>query len=150
MDALFTSKNARKFSNSGKIEEWIHQFLHDEGNNIPFSDGLKLENRYFIGPLKMPLSLFSRCCGPEETMKYRVGFEEFEERVTRIQHRLENGWDMPPLMICYENNGFELNDGNHRYEALTRLGVKEFDIIIWITKEKDYGRFMKDYESFIV
>lgn len=35
-----------------------------------FSDGLKLFDRYFMGPVKMPLNLFKRCCGPEENMRW--------------------------------------------------------------------------------
>jgi len=149
MDTIFTSQVAREFSKSGKIEEWIHLFLQDEGNNIPFSDGLKLEKRFYIGPIKMPLNLFSRCCGPEENMKYKLSFEGFQDRVSRILQRLESGWDMPPLIISFVNNGFELNDGNHRFEALSHFGVSEFDIIIWITKQEDYERFLEVYSSYL-
>lgn len=47
-------------------------YLLEDGRNVPFSDGLKLFERYYIGPVKMPLELFHRCTGPEENMKYRI------------------------------------------------------------------------------
>uniref|UniRef100_UPI0040575209 hypothetical protein n=1 Tax=Acetatifactor sp. TaxID=1872090 RepID=UPI0040575209 len=40
---------------SGLLEEWVHTYLLYERKNKPFSDGLYLEERYFIGPVSMPL-----------------------------------------------------------------------------------------------
>lgn len=148
MDELFTSKEARKYSNEGRIEEWIHGFLCDEGNNIPFSDGLKKEKRYYIGPIKMPLHLFERCCGPEENMKYRINKGGFEWRVSEIRKRIESGWDMPPLIINYSSNKFELNDGNHRYQGMADIGYDECDVIIWTTGQEDYKAFLDLYSKY--
>lgn len=39
----FTLEEAVQFSQIGCIEEWVHLFLRTSGNNIPFSDGLKLQ-----------------------------------------------------------------------------------------------------------
>lgn len=55
MDNLFTGKIAREYSKEGKNDEWIHLFLCNEGNNVVFSNGLKLEKRTYIGPLKILL-----------------------------------------------------------------------------------------------
>lgn len=68
MDNLFTLATALQFAEEGKIEEWIHLFLNCESNNVPFSEGLRLEKRFFIPPVKMPLNQFTRCCGPEKYM----------------------------------------------------------------------------------
>jgi len=146
---LFTSASAYEYSNQGKLEEWIHSFLCGEGNNIALSQGLMLEERYYIGPVKMSLDFFQRCCGPEKDLKYQIDKHGFEKRVDAIQIRLQKGWDMPPLIINYADCKFELNDGNHRYEALIRSGIKEYNIIVWITKQKDYKQFMKKYGSYL-
>ncbi len=148
MEQVFTSEGALRAAKKGHLEEWIHEFLSNEGNNIPFSQGLKLEPRYFIGPMKMPLSLFTRCCGPEPELKYTIDKQGFEHRVNAIIGRLENGWDMPPLIVNYFDDQFELSDGNHRYEALIKKGVKEHYFIIWITGEKDYNSFVNKYELY--
>lgn len=47
-------------------------FLNNEGNNPDLSKGLKIKKTYFFEPVKMPLLLFSRCCGPEEGLKYKI------------------------------------------------------------------------------
>lgn len=63
----------------------------------------------------MPLSLFERCCGPEDHMKWQVNAQDFENRVNALIESIQIDHDMPPLIVQYVNNGFELNDGNHRY-----------------------------------
>jgi hypothetical protein len=140
---IFSSKGAIEYSEKNKLEEWVHLFLNSEGNNIGFSTGLLLVNRHYIKPQYLPLSLFSRCCGPENGMKYLVSVEEFEKKVEKIKERIINGWDIPPLIINYTNNVYELNDGNHRYEALVRLGYTNSWVIIWITEEKDYFDYIR-------
>ncbi|QVK19454.1 ParB N-terminal domain-containing protein [Mycoplasmatota bacterium] len=147
MSEIATLKKALEYKNNNHIEDWIHSFLHDEGNNIPFSEGLRLSKRYYIGPIKMPLSLFKRCCGPEENLKYVIDQTDFERNVKAIQERYKKGWDMPPLIINYVNKSFELTDGNHRYEALRRENIKDYYIIIWITEKEDYEHFINYYNS---
>jgi hypothetical protein len=145
MNGLCTLGKALEYAAEDNIEEWIHLFLHDEGDNVVFSDGLKLEKRFFVGPIKMPLNLFERCCGPEDSMRYQIDAGGFDWRVNEIQKRFKDKWDMPPLIINYCEDKFELNDGNHRYEALKRSGVQEYHVIIWITEDRDYQSFSSKY-----
>ena len=72
MNNLYTSKKSIEYSNEGKLEEQMHMFLNNEGNNPDLSKGLKIEKTYYFEPVKMPLLLFSRCCGPEEGLKYKI------------------------------------------------------------------------------
>jgi hypothetical protein len=149
MEKIYTRHHARKYAKDNRIEEWIHEFINNEGNNVAFSEGLKIEKRIFIGPIIMPLDLFNRICGPEEDNKYIIDNKSFDERISRISTRLQSGWDMPPLIINFANNVFELTDGNHRYEALVRRGIMEWDIIIWITGEDDYDQFLISYGGYL-
>lgn len=137
--------SAKEFSEAGKLEDWIHLFLLSDGHNKIFSDGLKHFNRYYLGPLTMPLSLFSRCCGPEENIKYQVSEEWFEKRVQALKEKLKSNDDMPPLIVHFVDHGFELCDGNHRIEALTQLGIKEYPVIVWITEKDEYEEFVGKY-----
>ncbi len=140
---------AQEFANQGKLEEWVHSYLLSDGRNKDFSDGLKLFDRYFIGPLKMPLSLFTRCCGPEENMKWRINEDWFEKHVSELEDVIKREKDMPPLIVHFlVENGkacFELNDGNHRYEAYKRLGINEYYVIVWITEKHEYDLFIEKY-----
>jgi hypothetical protein len=149
MDYKSTLSAAQAYTKNGKLEDWIHAYLLSDGNNKAFSDGLKLVDRTYLGPYRMPLSLFKRCCGPEETMKWRVDLDGFEKRVENLKRLILSDYDLPPLIIQFVNGQFELNDGNHRHEAYTRLGIKEVDVIIWITENHDVERFIAKYSQYL-
>ncbi len=141
--------SAKEFSDAGNLEKWVHLFLLSDGHNKAFSDGLKLFERYYLGPLTMPLSLFSRCCGPEDNIKYQINAEWFEKRVQSLKKTLQSNNDMPPLIVHYVDHGFELCDGNHRFEALTQLCIKEYPVIVWITEKDEYEEFVERYGIYL-
>lgn len=137
--------SAMDFAKCGKVEEWIHQYLLSDGHNKEFSDGLKLFDRFFIGPIQMPLQLFTRCCGPEDGMKYHIPEDWFEKHIAELKDVLTQQKDMPPLIVHYVDGGFELNDGNHRLEAYSRLGIAEYYVIVWITEKEELEDFNEKY-----
>lgn len=141
--------SAKEYAAEGKIDEWIHIYLKSDGHNEAFSDGLKLFDRYYIGPMAMPLNLFKRCCGPEETMVFRVDEEWFHIHVQKLKQVIEENEDMPPLIAHYVEHDFELNDGNHRLEAYKMLSYKEIPVIIWITEEDEYREFCEKYGEYM-
>jgi len=131
-----TVKSAMEYAQQNKVEEWVHEFLCGEGNNKPFSDGLKLKKRQFTPPALMKLDLLTRIHGPESDMKYRVVGEEhigyFRLKIEEIEQRYAAGnWDMPPLIVQCCDEIYELNDGNHRIEALKNLKIDEYWVILW-------------------
>lgn len=142
--------SAKAYAAAGKLEEWVHAYLLSDGDNREFSDGLKLFDRYFIGPVRMPLNLFTRCYGPEEHMKFRTNSVEwFEQCVGRLMEVIRQEEDMPPLIVHYVDGGFELNDGNNRHEAYKRLGIAEYEVIVWITEKEEYDEFMARYGHYL-
>lgn len=144
-----TLSSALSYAKESKIDEWIHMYLLEDGRNVPFSDGLKLFERYYIGPVKMPLELFHRCTGPEENMKYRIDKDWWPIHVAALEDSIKKDPDMPPLIVHYVEDDFELNDGNTRFQAYTNLGVKEVNVIVWITEEAEYQDFLKLYEKYV-
>ena len=149
MEYKSTLSSATGYARNGKLEEWIHTYLQSDGHNQEFSDGLKLFDRYFLGPVKMPLSLFKRCCGPETDMKWIIPKKSFEKKVSELQKVIFENDDMPPLIVHYVAGEFELNDGNHRLEAYSRLGVAEYYVIVWITEKEEYADFMEKYSKYM-
>ena len=143
-----TLASAKAYAEAKKIDAWIHLYLNSEGENIPFSDGLKLEDRYYLSPIEMPVSLFMRCTGPEPEMKYQIDKDWFVQHVAQIEDAVKSGFDMPPLIINYADGKFELNDGNHRHKAYENLGIEKAWVIIWITREEDYLDFMNEYGDY--
>ncbi len=149
MEYSNTLTSAIGYARNGKLEEWIHTYLKSDGHNPEFSDGLKLFDRYFLGPVKMPLSLFTRCCGPEEGMKWQIPEDNFNWKVNQLMEVIKKGTDLPPLIVHYGDGGFELNDGNHRHEAYARLGIEEYYVIVWITEKEEYTEFMEKYSGYM-
>lgn len=144
----YTLKSAETSYKDGKIDEWIYEYLLNDGNNEGLAHGLKLEKRHFLRPIKFPLNLVNRCCGPEKNMSYIVDETDFNIRVKKIENILNSDFDMPPLIVNYDKGNFHLNDGNHRHEAFNRLGIEKFWAIIWITSKCDYDDFMKTYGEY--
>ena len=141
-----TLSSAKAFAAEGRLEEWVHAFLLSDGDNRAFSEGLKLFDRYFLGPVRMPLSLFTRCYGPEEHMKFRAASVEwFDLCVGRLMDVIRQEEDMPPLIVHYVDGGFELNDGNNRHEAYRRLGIPEAEVIVWVTEKDEYDEVLEKY-----
>jgi len=139
--------NAVDAARLGKLEEWVHEYLLTEGRNEGFSVGLKREPRRFLGPFEVPIALLSRCCGPEEGMKYVVPLKVFEDRVGEIQAAVERGFSFPPLIVNFSSDGFTLNDGNHRHEAFLRTNIRKVSAVIWTTGEKDFQDFQEIYSD---
>lgn len=78
-------------------------------------------------------------------MPYRVHPEVFERKVRGIMDAAESGADLPPLIVNYADGELTLNDGNHRYEAYSRLGRRECEVIIWTSSREDMVRFEEKY-----
>lgn len=150
MEYKNTLSSSLDYSRKGQIEEWIHLYLNSSAMNKELSDGLKLFERFYIGPIKMPITLFNRCCGPEEDMKWKVDKASFEKKVSFLENSVKHDFDMPPLIIQFVDEHFELNDGNHRYEAYIRSGIKEIYVIVWITERQDYELFNLKYADYII
>lgn len=150
-----TLTSAEEWAAAGKLEDWVHAYLLSDGHNKPFSDGLKIVDRIFLGPVEMPLKLFTRCTGPEETMRYRIHPEVWEDHVNQLQQAIRQNEDMPPLIVHYlipegkTDGEFELNDGNTRWEAYSRLGIEKAHVIFWITDRYEYEQFTERFGEYL-
>ena len=144
-----TLSSCRAYAEAGKLDAWIHLYLNAEGRNVPFSDGIKLTDRYFVGPAVFPLRLFRRCAGPEPEMKYRIDGAWFARKTAELEKAIREGADMPPLIVHYVEGAFELNDGNHRHKAYENLGVENVWAVVWITEEAEYRDFLSKYGAYV-
>ena len=144
-----TLSSAKAYAEAGKLDAWIHLYLNEEGRNIPFSDGLKLFDRYYFSPALFPVRLFRRCAGPEPEMKYRIDPDWWEHKVKELEKAVQADPDMPPLIVHYVDGEFELNDGNHRHKAYENLGIEKAWVIIWITEKSERDDFMEKYGEYV-
>ena len=157
MDYACTLTNAIECGQHGMIEDWIHAYLLSDGDNKPFSDGLRMIDRIFHPPVSFPLNLLTRNTGPEPGMRWQIHPDWFEIHVNQLMDAIKAGADLPPLIVHYwipegKVNGatqalgeFEMNDGNHRLEAFKRLGVERYHIIFWCTEQHEFDQLMERY-----
>ena len=144
-----TLSAAKAYAEAGKMDAWIHLYLNEDGRNIPFSDGLKLFDRYYFSPALFPIRLFHRCAGPEPEMKYKIDKDWWAIRVADLEKSIQNDPDMPPLIVHYVAGEFELNDGNHRHQAYENLGIENAWVILWITEEAEKDDFLLKYGEYV-
>ena len=151
MDYACTLANAIKCGEHGMTEEWVHAYLLSDGDNKPFSDGLRLFERSFHKPVSFPLHLLTRNTGPEPEMRWQIHPEWFEKHVSRLLEAVRAGADLPPLIVHYwipegkTDGEFELHDGNHRLEAFSRMGVERYHVIFWCTEKHEYEQLLERY-----
>lgn len=133
----FTIKEAMDFSTKGKIEEWVHLFLNSIGDNKPLSDGLKLEKRFWLGPIAISINDLNRCCGPESNMEYFNSDDSWDKEIKKFQKLIKDEWDMPPLIAENIRGELIIRDGNHRLEAMKRENFDKCFVIIWDSENQD-------------
>lgn len=127
------------------VEEWVHDFLNNEGGNVEFSKGLKITERHYSDLIKINLAHIERCCGPEQNMQFVIDEHHFEINVNKMVGAIRDGWQAPPLIINYEKGQLTLNDGNHRLEAFKRTDMDSYWAVVWTTEKQDYDDFCKKY-----
>lgn len=133
----FTGTEARAWAQAGKIDQWIQHFLRNDSGahpnpNVGFAEGLLLEERFYIGPIELPLSAMQTVRVAKDLSDPRE-LESFRRRVDSILADLPE-WDMPPFLLQHRDGGLYLTDGNHRYTALVESGAQSAYAIVWGSK----------------
>ena len=135
----FTVPEAQHYAQAQQLEDWIHSYLTTGAwHNTGLSNGLKQQRRWWAGPLELPLNDLSRCTGPEPDMEFVMPRESWEQRVTRIQADLRDTLQMPPLIVEYRSGILSIRDGNHRHEAMCRMGLETCWALVWYNTRRDY------------
>ncbi|WP_160036404.1 ParB N-terminal domain-containing protein [Paenibacillus sp. An7] len=128
---IYTMNSAMEYASKNDLETWVHLFLNGEGGNVGLSEGLKLKTRYWLGPVEMETRFLKRIVGPELDMEYVEDENWWNHNINQICKRLEEGWDMPPLIAENRNGYISIRDGNHRLGALQKLKKDKCHILIW-------------------
>ncbi|GAA4155163.1 hypothetical protein GCM10022286_03750 [Gryllotalpicola daejeonensis] len=141
-DVEFTGSGARDAAAAGLIEEWVHAFMRGKGDNVPLSDGLALQQRWWLGPVAAPAHALRRKVGPEPGLPYPVSEAEWAESLPGYVGSIENGWDVPPSIVEYVGaDQFPIADGSHRVEALRSLGRQAVEVVVWFNSEAEWRSF---------
>ena len=82
-------------------------------------------------------------------MTYRVDKDWWEHKISELTKVIQDGTEMPPIIVHYVDGEFELNDGNHRLQVYKDLGIETVWVIIWITEEQELKDFMCKYGEYV-
>jgi len=136
----FSVHGARQAARANQIDSWVDAFLTNggHGTNLPMARGLKQQRRWWIGPLRVPLDSLTRICGPEPGMPYQTTPAAWEARVSAIAASSRDPEALPPLLLEYRKGLLALCDGNHRHEALRRLGQTSAWALVWCNSRQAY------------
>ena len=145
----FSVRGARDAAAAGLIHEWVDAFLTNDGPgaNLPMAVGLAKQRRWWIGPLRVPLSSLTRICGPEPEMEFRTSPEAWEAHVSEIARAASSAEQLPPLILEYRETGLSLRDGNHRHEALCRRGETHAWALIWCNSAEAFDEATSTHPS---
>ena len=152
----FSVRGAQQCAEQGRLGAWVHAYLNTgEGFHQRLAAWFEREERFWLGPIEVSLSRLTRRYGPEEAMPWKEPREDWERRVTAIQHAFAQPDAMPPMIAraikdeADEALSFRLllNDGAHRHEALVRLGVATFWVILRFDSAAQRRAFVSAYRG---
>jgi hypothetical protein len=133
-----TASSAREALAAGELAEWSQAFLRGEGDNVNIANPLseRGDDVYLLAEVR--LDDVNDISGVGDDFDWPVPRDEFEAKVTSMMQRLEEGWDAPPLIVHAPT--LRLVDGNHRREALLRLGRSSYWAVMWFRRPPPNGR----------
>ena len=135
------SLSAKKWAEDRRVEEWVHKYLLSGkgGKSDPeFSEGLKREKRWWIGPIELSLNDLSPAVGTDTGMEFVVDKDKWYAWTSRLAKSFSNPAALPPLIAEYRACELSIRDGNTRYGAMKLLGWSTCSVIIWYNLESDY------------
>jgi hypothetical protein len=120
----FSTEAAREAARRDELSEWVAQFLASPGSdNAALAAALTDAPRWWLGPVQVPLAQLNRLAGPPgEPALEPMAEDEWRDDVDDLARRVEDGHEPPPVIASHVDGRLELEDGNHRVEALRRAG----------------------------
>jgi hypothetical protein len=123
---------AREAARADELGEWVTRFLASPGSdNAALAEKLAARPRWWYGPVPVPVDRLHRLAGPSgEPVLCAVDEEFWGDNVDDMEHRIEDGWEPPPLIVTARGDELVLEDGNHRVESLRRAGVRRYWAVV--------------------
>lgn len=136
----FDTPTAIAYAEAGRLDEWVRAYLTTGGwANWGLADGLRLQRRWWRGPLLLPLGQLVRCCGPEPEMEYRIDAADWAAATQAMAAALTTPEALPPLIAEYRSGLLSVRDGNKRHAAMQLRGWPAAWTLIWYNSRADYG-----------
>jgi hypothetical protein len=141
----FTVDGARRAAQYGVLAHWVRQFLSSPGSdNAVLGEQLTNGERWWIGPLALPIDSLHRLVGPpEDPVLVEVDEEHWRDDVEEMAEKVsDDAWQPPPVVVTYRDDQMVLEDGNHRVEALRRAGAVDAWGVVGFDSIDDRDQFV--------
>ncbi len=142
-DTKYSVASVRLAAEEGDLGEWVADFLASPGSdNAPLAEMLSNPARSWVGPVQLPLDQLHRLAGPpEHPVLEPTAEEEWRPGVDDMEHKIEDGWEPPPVIVSYRDEQLVLEDGNHRVESIRRTGRTTAWAVVGFEEPEDQDRF---------
>ena len=139
----FTLDGARAAAERDELAEWVRRFLSSDGSdNSALAHDLSQRMKWWTGPVQLPLNRLKRLAGPPDApVLCPVDEDEWPDYVEDMAEKAKDGWEPPPVIVAYNDDGFVLEDGNHRVEGLRRARADQAWAVIGFERPEDLERF---------
>jgi hypothetical protein len=109
-----------------RLRAWIEEYLQQpRWINEGLLRRVKEYSVYWPAPVLMPISAMERVAGPSPEFKFPQDPEDWDEKVNNIVAMRPQPDELPPVICWRDPDGvINLADGNHRVDALERLGYE--------------------------
>lgn len=148
-DDRFSVDAARAAAARGELREFVADFLASDGSdNDALAEELTARLPWWLGPVRVPLSQLRRLAGPSgDPVMCPVDEDDWGDGVEDIEHKVDDGWEPPPVIASARDGGLYLEDGNHRVEGVRRTGARETWVLIGFEDPHTLERFRRSYEG---
>ena len=139
----YSLQSARAASVRGDLATWVAGFLASPGSDNSFlAEELTGKLKWWIGPERLPIDDLQRLAGPPgDPVLCPVEDDYWDDRVDIMEDLAEGGWEPPPVIVAFRDDGFVLEDGNHRVESLRRAGRGTVWALVGFESPDDRDRF---------
>ena len=146
----FSVTSAFRAATEGQLAQWVGDFLASRGSdNATLAAGLAQREHWWLGPLWLPLERLVPLAGPDDDALCPVDEDEWEADVDAMEESIDDGWEPAPLLAQFDRGKLLLQDGNHRYEALTREGATHTWVLVWFDDPDDAREFRDRVRAFV-
>ena len=126
-----------------ELGAWVAEFLASPGSdNAELGEELTNRLQWWLGPVQLPLKQLHRLAGPPgEPVLCPVDEDDWRDDVDDLEHKVNEGWEPPPVIVSYRDGQLVLEDGNHRVEGVRRSGAHHTWAVIGFDDAEQRDRF---------
>jgi hypothetical protein len=142
-DGRYSIDAARVAAARDELRAWVAEFLASPGSdNAALGEDLTNRLQWWLGPIQVPLKRLHRLAGPRgDAVLCPVDEDYWREDVDDLEHKVNEGWEPPPVIVSYRNGQLVLEDGNHRVEGVRRSGADHTWAVVGFGDPEERDRF---------